>query len=70
VQISPRQKLGLAGVFCVGFIIVIFAIIRAVQVTATARTDTILLAFWGILESTVGTCCSFPCLPPFARSRY
>jgi len=57
VQISTHQKVGLAGIFSVGFIIVIFAIIRAVQVTATARTDTVLFAFWGILESTVGMCC-------------
>lgn len=70
VQISTRQKIGLAGVFSLGLIVIIFAIIRAVQVTATARDDTILLAFWGVLESTVGMrrVFSFLLFVPFYRA--
>lgn len=63
VQISLRQKLALSGVFSMGMVIVIFSIIRAVQVTTTARNDTFLLAFWGVLESTVAVIVG--CLPPF-----
>ena len=63
VQISLRQKLALSGVFSLGMVIVIFSIIRAVQVTTTARSDTFLLAFWGVLESTVAVIVG--CLPPF-----
>lgn len=63
VQINTRQKLGLAGVFSLGTVIIIFSIIRAVQVTTTARNDTFLLAFWGVLEITVAVIVG--CLPPF-----
>lgn len=63
VQISFRQKLALSGVFSMGMVIVVFSIIRAVQVTTTARNDTFLLAFWGVLESTVAVIVG--CLPPF-----
>ena len=40
VQISFRQKMALSGVFSMGTVIVIFSIIRAIQVTTTARNDT------------------------------
>lgn len=63
VQISTKQKLALSGVFSMGMVIVIFSIIRAVQVTTTARNDTFLLAFWGVLEATVAVIVG--CLPPF-----
>jgi hypothetical protein len=63
VQISTKQKLALAGVFSLGIVITIFAIIRAIEVTTRAREDTILLAFWSCLESAVSVVVG--CLPPF-----
>ena len=63
VQISTKQKIALSGVFSMGMVIVVFSIIRAVQVTTTARDDTFLLAFWGVLETTAAVIVG--CLPPF-----
>ncbi|KAG0645363.1 hypothetical protein D0Z07_9041, partial [Hyphodiscus hymeniophilus] len=57
VKISRKEKMGLAAVFSICFIIIIFAIIRAVQITFTARNDAVLLALWGILESSI---CRYP----------
>lgn len=53
VKITTRQKLGLAGVFGIATIIIVVAIIRAVEVTTRARTDAVLLTVWSIIESTV-----------------
>ena len=57
VKITKQQKLGLAGVFGIATIIIVVAIIRAVEITTRARTDAVLLTFWSIIESTV---CKFP----------
>ena len=60
LQTSIEQKLGLSICFCLGIIIVIVAIVRAVQVLDTStHGDQVRLAFWGIIESTV--CTSFVC---------
>ncbi|SRR6266536_2924763 len=81
VRISRVEKQGLAAVFSIGFLIIIFAITRAIQIAFTSTSDPVLLALWGIIESTV--CMLFPsadsfqlgltlpaavvvgCLPPF-----
>ncbi|MCJ1468537.1 hypothetical protein MMC07_007166, partial [Pseudocyphellaria aurata] len=60
VKITTKQKLGLFGVFGIATIIIVVAIIRAVQITTRARTDAVLLTVWSIIESTV-----FGCLPVF-----
>ena len=57
VKITAKQKLGLAGVFGISSIIIVVAIIRAVESTTRARTDAVLLTVWSIVESTV---CEFP----------
>ena len=36
-----------------GGIIIIFATVRAVEITYTARADAVLLALWGVLEASV-----------------
>lgn len=59
VKITTKEKMGLAGIFSIGFIIIIFAIVRAVQVVHTTRSDPVLLSLWGVLESSV---CEFQCL--------
>ncbi|KFY83822.1 hypothetical protein V500_09860 [Pseudogymnoascus sp. VKM F-4518 (FW-2643)] len=53
VRISGSEKMGLAGVFGIGVLIIIFAIARAVQIAFTTTSDSVLLALWGIIESTV-----------------
>lgn len=53
VQITRKQKLGLVGVFGIATIIIVVALIRAVEVTTKARTDGVLLTVWSVIESTV-----------------
>ncbi|KFY90973.1 hypothetical protein V498_05744 [Pseudogymnoascus sp. VKM F-4517 (FW-2822)] len=53
VRISRSEKMGLAGVFSIGFLIIVIAIARAVQIAFTTTSDSVLLALWGIIESTV-----------------
>ena len=53
VRLAPKQKLGLAAVFSIGIIIILVAIARAVQISRKAFADGVLLALWGIIESTV-----------------
>ena len=53
VRLAPKQKFGLAAVFSIGVIIILVAIARAVQIARKAFADGVLLALWGIIESTV-----------------
>jgi hypothetical protein len=52
-KMNLHQKLGLATVFCLGFIIIAAAIIRAVAITGKAYSDQAALAIWGIAESSI-----------------
>ena len=56
VRLAPKQKIGLAAVFSLGTIIILTAIARAVQISRKAFADGVLLALWGIIESTVCEC--------------
>ena len=62
IQITTRQKLGLAAVFGVAIIIILAAMIRAIEITTKSRTDAALLALCSIIESTVGVFV-FLCFP-------
>lgn len=53
VRLAPKQKLGLAAVFSIGILIILVAIARAVRISRKAFADGVLLALWGIIESTV-----------------
>ena len=53
VRLAPKQKLGIAAVFSLGIIIILVAMTRAIQISRKAFADGILLALWGIIESTV-----------------
>lgn len=53
LQVNRRQKIGLAGVFCVGIMVIAAAIARLTQIIGQARTDPVGLAVWGIVESSV-----------------
>lgn len=54
VQITLKQKIGLAAVFGLATIIIVTAIVRAISITQKARVDVILLSLWSIIESTIG----------------
>ena len=56
VQITLKQKIGLAAVFGLATIIIITAIVRAIEITTKARIDVLLLSLWSIIESTIGRC--------------
>ena len=56
VRLAPKQKLGIAAVFSLGTIIILVAIARAIQISRKAFADGVLLALWGIIESTVCEC--------------
>ncbi|KAF4265764.1 hypothetical protein KXW28_001476 [Aspergillus fumigatus] len=62
-KMNLHQKLGLATVFCLGFVIIAAAIIRAVAITGKAYSDQAALAIWGIAESSISMIVG--CLPPF-----
>lgn len=53
VRLATKQKLGLAVVFALGLIIIVVAIARAIQIGQKTFADGVLLALWGIVESTV-----------------
>ncbi|KAB8237011.1 uncharacterized protein BDW43DRAFT_308023 [Aspergillus alliaceus] len=62
-KINKHQKLGLAVVFCVGFIIIATAIVRAIEITGKSYSDQVGLAVWSIAESSISVIVG--CLPPF-----
>ncbi|KAL8822968.1 MAG: hypothetical protein Q9191_006306, partial [Dirinaria sp. TL-2023a] len=71
LQVTRKQKLGLVIVFSVAVIIICVAIVRAVQIHSTARSDGILLNIWSIIESSISNtsyvfkAVCVGCLPPF-----
>ena len=56
VRLAPKQKLGVAAIFSLGIIIILVAMARAIQISRKAFADGVLLALWGIIESTVREC--------------
>ena len=65
VRLAPKQKLGLAVCFSIGILIILVAIARAAQISRKAFADGVLLALWGIIESTV---CEYRHLIAFDRN--
>ncbi|KAI9813756.1 MAG: hypothetical protein M1827_003546 [Pycnora praestabilis] len=70
LRIDMRQKFALAGIFCLGFIVIIFSIVRAITTSMSLtnewslkESDPVWLALWSVLESTIAVCVS--CLPSF-----
>jgi hypothetical protein len=55
VQISLRQKIALAGIFSITFLIMLFAVIRVVVVsTANMQAEQSWFYTWSCIEHTVG----------------
>ena len=65
LQMQTRQKLGLASVFCLAILVVIFDILRTVFSARSARGGAVgaSTALWDILEITVAVIVS--CLPTY-----
>jgi len=57
LQITHRQKAGLASVFLLAVIIIVVAIVRASQIGGKLRTDSVLLTVWSLIESTICKFC-------------
>ncbi|KAL4933184.1 uncharacterized protein BDV17DRAFT_286864 [Aspergillus undulatus] len=62
-SVTMRQKVGLFTVFSLGFIIIAFAVLRAINITGKTYTDQAAIAVWGIAESSISVIVG--CLPPF-----
>jgi len=55
LQINRKQKAGLAGMFCLGLIVILVAIVRFIQTNATTQhVDPVWLALWSMIEASVG----------------
>jgi hypothetical protein len=66
LQVNKRQKIGLAGIFCVGLIVIAAALLRLSQIVGAARTDPVGLAVWGLVESSISVMVgSLPALKTF-----
>ncbi|KAJ5124976.1 uncharacterized protein N7515_008801 [Penicillium bovifimosum] len=62
-KINMQQKIGLAILFCLGFVVVAAAIVRAIEITGKAYSDQAALAVWSVVESSISIIVG--CLPPF-----
>jgi hypothetical protein len=58
LHITLRQKIGVGGIFCLGFAIIIFALIRMQSLLKAIVNENanagVALALWSILECAVG----------------
>lgn len=55
LQINAKQKCALAGIFSLGVIIIIFAVVRVVETSATFNhVNPMWLALWSMIEASVG----------------
>jgi len=55
-QINRPQKIAVAAIFSLGALIVIVAIVRVVEISATTQhVDPVWLALWSVVEASVGT---------------
>jgi hypothetical protein len=58
LQISVKQKMGIGCIFSLGFIVIIFSLVRLLRVTplitASKPTGEISVALWSMVESATG----------------
>ena len=60
LHVNRKEKLALTGIFSLGILVIIVAIIRVVQTSATTQhVDPVWLALWSMVEASVGTCHEF-----------
>ena len=52
-----KQKAAVAAIFSLSFIVIVVAIIRAIEIRAsTKHVDPVWLALWSMIEGSVGKC--------------
>jgi len=55
LQINRQQKSTLAAIFSLGFVVIVFAIVRVIETSASIHhVDPIWLALWSMIEASVG----------------
>lgn len=55
LQITEKQKFALTAIFSLALIIITFAIVRVIKISASAEhVDPIWLAVWSMTEASVG----------------
>lgn len=55
LRVTCQQKIALGTIFSLGLIIVVFAIVRVVETSATLKhVNPMWLALWSIVEASVG----------------
>lgn len=74
LRLPLTEKIALGGVFCVGMVCVVMAIVRTVQVGLESRGDTTpsstWLVFWGLIETAIGESTFLFCYLTFAYIPY
>ena len=67
LRINKKQKFALAVMFSLGCIIILFAVIRVIQIRAsTHHVDPVWLALWSMIEASVGMSLAMNRQVPFA----
>ena len=60
LKVNLQQKIALAAIFSLGFIIIAFAVVRVVETGATFKhVNPMWLALWSMIEASVGKHFSF-----------
>ena len=55
LRIDRKRKTGLAAIFLLGFLDIIFATIRVIETSASVRhVDVVWLGLWSMIEASVG----------------
>lgn len=55
LQVNRRQKLALTVIFSLAFIVIVFAIVRVVEISPSSEhVDPIWLALWSMVEGSIG----------------
>jgi uncharacterized membrane protein len=68
LRISKKNKIGVGIIFTIGHLIIIFSIIRVVEITQSLgeanKNVNVSLSMWSILEASVGKFCPHSSIPP------
>lgn len=55
LQINRQQKSALAAIFSLGFVVIVFAVVRVIETSASIHhVDPIWLGLWSMIEASVG----------------
>lgn len=61
LRIDRKRKAGLAGIFLLGIIDIVFAIVRVIETSASVHhVDVVWLGLWSMIEASVGKWYAIP----------